>query len=183
VTAAAMLAALPDNLARRYVVDGECLRWTGATNGKGYGLVTARVVALDGSRVQASRGSHRVAWETVNGPIPRGHVLDHYRVGTDAPCIGTMCSFHVEPVTVRENTLRDGSASLTAANARKTHCPSDHPYDEDNTYVDPSGARECRTCRANRRPADRARRAARLALGPAAVDYAAGPLTLFELAA
>jgi hypothetical protein len=28
----------------------------------------------------------------------------------------------------------------------KTACPSGHPYDEANTYVDPKGARRCRTC-------------------------------------
>lgn len=33
------------------------------------------------------------------------------------------------------------------ANLRKTHCPQGHPYDEENTYVTPSGVRQCRTCR------------------------------------
>ena len=31
-------------------------------------------------------------------------------------------------------------------NARKTHCPKGHPYDEENTYLAPDGARQCRTC-------------------------------------
>jgi hypothetical protein len=32
--------------------------------------------------------------------------------------------------------------------ARKTHCPKNHPYDADNTYVTPSsGKRVCRTCK------------------------------------
>jgi hypothetical protein len=39
----------------------------------------------------------------------------------------------------------------------KTHCPQGHPYDDENTYVDDSGYKHCRTCRrermAVRRPA------------------------------
>lgn len=33
------------------------------------------------------------------------------------------------------------------AQAKKTHCPQGHPYDEENTYVTPSGSRQCKTCR------------------------------------
>lgn len=33
------------------------------------------------------------------------------------------------------------------ANGRKTHCPQDHPYDEENTYVTPAGVRQCKICR------------------------------------
>lgn len=32
-------------------------------------------------------------------------------------------------------------------NARKTHCPGGHPYDEENTYVTPAGVRQCKVCR------------------------------------
>lgn len=32
------------------------------------------------------------------------------------------------------------------APSERTHCPQDHPYDEKNTYVDPRGRRNCRTC-------------------------------------
>jgi hypothetical protein len=31
-----------------------------------------------------------------------------------------------------------------------THCPQGHPYDEENTYVDSSGYKHCRTCRRER---------------------------------
>lgn len=28
----------------------------------------------------------------------------------------------------------------------RSHCPHGHPYDHDNTYVDPKGSRRCREC-------------------------------------
>lgn len=36
-------------------------------------------------------------------------------------------------------------------NARKTHCKRGHPFDEENTRVEPDGARECRTCKNEKR--------------------------------
>lgn len=35
--------------------------------------------------------------------------------------------------------------------ARKAHCPKNHPYDGENTYRPPTGGRECRACRAESR--------------------------------
>ena len=46
--------------------------------------------------------------------------------------------------TPRENTLR--SNSLAALNAAKTCCSSGHEFTPENTYVDPTGKRNCRTC-------------------------------------
>lgn len=127
-TAAAMLAALPPDLAARYVVDGECLRWTGPTNGRqGYGLVIARTTTDDGRRVQAARMAHRVAYEAVHGPIPAGLVLDHFRVGTSARCIGNSCGVHVTPTTVRLNSLRPGSASPTRGQRREDRVRARRP--------------------------------------------------------
>ena len=34
-----------------------------------------------------------------------------------------------------------------APNTRKTHCPRGHAYNEENTYVDSYGGRQCRPCR------------------------------------
>jgi hypothetical protein len=33
------------------------------------------------------------------------------------------------------------------ANSRKTHCPSGHPYNDENTYFPPTGGRQCILCR------------------------------------
>lgn len=46
-------------------------------------------------------------------------------------------------------------------NRNKTHCPRDHEYTPENTYIQPNGSRYCRTCR--REASSRARRA-RLAM-------------------
>jgi hypothetical protein len=48
-----------------------------------------------------------------------------------------------------DNTL-DSVGHGTHNQARKTHCPQLHPYDATNTYNDPSGRRQCRTCRRDR---------------------------------
>jgi hypothetical protein len=62
------------------------------------------------------------------------------------PCVNPD---HLEAVTPRENYLR--GISPWAVNARKTHCPAGHPYDENNTYVNSKGCRVCRACRRAKR--------------------------------
>lgn len=46
----------------------DCIIWTGATTGRGYGAI-----AVDGKQVSA----HRYAYEREHGPIPRGALIDH----------------------------------------------------------------------------------------------------------
>jgi hypothetical protein len=123
-----------------------CLVWTGG-NSDGYGRFW-----LNGKH----QAAHRVAYEAVKGPIPEGLELDH-RCRTHA-CVNWD---HTEPVTGHENTLRgEGPA---AVNARKTHCPKGHPYDEANTYHQPwrnTTIRQCREChRARQREYKRRKKA------------------------
>lgn len=47
---------------------GDCWIWLSSKSEKGYGVFYA-----GGRTIRA----HRVAWELVNGPIPRGMLLDH----------------------------------------------------------------------------------------------------------
>lgn len=117
---------------------GVCWEWTKNTH-KGYGRFQ-----LDGKSVQA----HRVSWELLVGPIPAGLQIDHR-------CRNTLCvnPDHLEPDTPRENTLRGVAAIRGPHNrqARKTHCPQNHEYTTENTYVtrDKAGyvRRQCVTCR------------------------------------
>jgi hypothetical protein len=77
---------------------GECWLWTAGRTSMGYGKVHMpnRKTGL----------AHRRAYQLVNGPIPDGLVLDHL-------CRTPLCvrPDHLEPVTMRENTVR-GATSL-----------------------------------------------------------------------
>jgi hypothetical protein len=87
----------------RYEIDGDCWRWTGATNGKGYGTIR-----LPGGPVAYA---HRVAYHLLvddQFPIKSGGQaiqLDHVR-GRCA--VGRACvnPAHLEPVSNRLNTQR-----------------------------------------------------------------------------
>lgn len=57
-----------ESFAARTEWQGECLVWTGAQNGRGYGQMR-----VDGRPAKA----HRYAWERVNGVIPEGMYVDH----------------------------------------------------------------------------------------------------------
>jgi hypothetical protein len=134
-------APLADRLWSKVVITPGCWLFTGAKV-TGYGVLSRGPAGA--GRIQA----HRAAWELLVGPIPEGLQIDHLcRVRN---CVNPD---HLEPVTPRENFLR--GEGVSGKNARKTHCPQGHPYDEQNTYRTPTGGRQCLTCRrqhsANRR--------------------------------
>lgn len=106
------VAALAAVLGERTERTPTCWLWTGALNRGGYGLVS-----FDSKR----RMAHRVAYELVKGPIPKGLVLDHLcRVRN---CVNPD---HLEPVTNRENVLR--GIGLSAIAARRNQCEKGHAY-------------------------------------------------------
>ena len=114
-----------------------CIIWTGANNGRGYGIRY-----FDG----ANHLAHRLAWTLANGPIPDGLTIDHLcRVRA---CVNPD---HLEPTTYRENNLR--GTSLSAQQSRRTHCPRGHALSGDNLVVASlrAGKRTCRTCMIARR--------------------------------
>lgn len=126
----------------RVEITETCWIWHGRTSAGGYGRIDDNGV---------DKQTHRYAFEAFLWPIPEGMQLDHVKA---RGCIGPICCnpAHLEVVTPRENTLR--STNLAAINARKTHCPKGHRYDEENTAV-VGGRRVCRTCK---RANDRVRR-------------------------
>lgn len=85
------------------------------------------------------------------GPIPEGQTIDHLCHKHDECEGGTGCPHrlccnpsHLGVAPMVTNAMRGNSPF--AKNARKTHCPKDHPYDEANTVIE-NGKRVCRTCK------------------------------------
>lgn len=81
-----------------------CWVYAGELNRNGYGRVW-----VEGER----RMAHIAAYEALVGPVPEGLVLDHL-------CRVRCCCnpHHLEPVTVRENTLRGEARLFTKLGVR-----------------------------------------------------------------
>ena len=108
---------------------GPCWLWLAGRHSAGYGYfgVGRRMVL-----------AHRYAYQETRGPIPEGLEIDHLcRV---RHCVNHE---HLEPVIHRVNILR--GVGLTAREAKVTHCPQGHAYDEANTRSY-RGGRRCREC-------------------------------------
>lgn len=117
-----------------------CIEWAGALDRDGYGRFTVK----DEGRTTVL-SAHRVAFVLGTGTqVPVGLEIDH-------TCDNRKCVTpeHLAAVTSQHNTLRS-QTNPTAMNKRKTHCKHGHRFDDENTYVTPSGYRRCRKCHARR---------------------------------
>lgn len=105
-----------------------CWEWAGARFRQGYGMFY-----LDGK----ARRAHRVLYVWTYGEP---------RLGLDHECRNRWCvnPDHLAPKTTKENVL--AGVGPTARNAKKERCVNDHEFTPENTYVDPRGWRQCRTC-------------------------------------
>lgn len=110
-----------------------CWLWTGATNGKGYGVLAVNV------KVQYY--AHRRAWEFVNGPIPDGlHVLHR--------CDVTLCCnpAHLSLGTQRDNNLDRDQKGRKHAPYSCGFCAAGHNLRETGIRTWPNGRRKCELC-------------------------------------
>lgn len=103
--------------------EDECWLWTAGTR-KGYGQFYAQGVTAQ---------AHRVAWLLDGRLLTPELTLDH--LCGERRCVNVN---HLEEVSRGENTRR-GKRKITS-------CPQGHSYDPKNTYLDPRGKRQCRTC-------------------------------------
>jgi len=110
---------------------------SGWLNEEGYRRITVKI-----NGKQKSPYVHQLIAEAFHGPCPEGQQVRHYPDRS--------------PDNNRPDNLRYGTGSDnihdavehgTHFQARKTHCPQGHEYSEENTYIFPSGARHCKTCR------------------------------------
>jgi hypothetical protein len=111
--------------------EGGCHFWTGPLDRDGYGAFYLR---------RKNRRAHRVAWYEVHGEIPEGMVVNH--ICKTRNCVNVQ---HLQIVTPRENTLHD-SVTVSAINARKTHCPRGHEYDRIYSTRRGGKSRYCSIC-------------------------------------
>lgn len=129
--------ALPEKIKARTKVTDSCWIWTGAKNGRGYG-----VLKFCGERKW--RMAHRVTFELLKSKIPAGLVIDHL-------CRNTSCvnPEHLEAVSQKVNVLR--GTSPVAKGARKMKCKHGHKYTPENTRMfrrrDGREYRRCVLCR------------------------------------
>lgn len=112
-----------------------CIEWFGCRSPQGYGQF------WDGDGYVLA---HRWAYQRRRGEIPTGLVIDH--LCRNRACVNV---YHLECVTMLENTLRGVLIETHKANAKKkTHCKRGHPLFGPNVRINAHGHRGCRACMA-----------------------------------
>ena len=106
-----------------------CWKWLGTIGSKGYGRTR-----WNGKYMH----SHRAVYEILRGEVSPELQLDH--LCRNRACVNPD---HLEPVTAKVNVLR--GEGLAAVNAKKTHCPKNHEYSNENTYI-LRNHRYCKEC-------------------------------------
>lgn len=130
---------LPERFWDKCIPDpnGGCWLWIGSIIHEGYGHFRWPL------RSRELVYSHRLAFETLNGPIPDDKMIDHL-------CRVRCCCnpAHLEPVTCKENVARGRGPEVARARMlARTHCKHGHALTPDNIYL----WREIRICRSCRR--------------------------------
>ena len=123
---------MPHNPRARFLayveqVDNGCWIWKGHLDAKGYGAFGIGTKVLR---------AHRWSFQNIRGEtLISGLELDH--LCRNRACVNP---WHLEQVDHQTNMSR-------GFHATKTHCIRGHEFNEENTYVDPRGRRNCRRCK------------------------------------
>jgi len=113
---------------KKVEITNSCWIWKGTT-GAGYGQYTYKAKRY---------GSHRFAYELLEGKIPEGWEIHHL-------CENKLCvnPAHLQIVTVRDHRAREGELH------RKDYCKWGHLLSEENIYIYRLPTRlmvQCRIC-------------------------------------
>ncbi len=117
----------------------DCWNWLGHVSSDGYGIFDLWVRLDSYTSIPAAR----FAYLDTFGAMPNHLQADHL-------CRNRLCCnpAHLEAVTQQENIERGEVHLVPIRRAIKRHaCPHGHEYNLFNTYIRPSGSRECRLCR------------------------------------
>lgn len=119
-----------------------CWEWCGSRKGGrygGYGTI------FYGGKTESA---HRVAYQLTYGVIPDGMVVCHRC--DHPPCVRPDHLFLGTLSDNAQDCVNKGRHRGGERNARKTHCPSGHPYEGENIIWRASNnSRECRICHYN----------------------------------
>lgn len=91
-----------------------CWEWQGARDPRGYG----RTHHFPDGKKRSCGAVHRIVWEALRGPIPKGMVIDHIAC-RNPPCCNPE---HLRVVTPTVNAMENNESPI-AAHAMKRACP------------------------------------------------------------
>lgn len=123
-----------------------CWLWDGATTPQGSGKFT---IGPRGAKRWLI--AHRVVHVNVIGPL--GPDDESFQSCRQPRCVNPA---HLRGYYKLDNPAR--ANDLPVKNRVKAECPAGHPFHGENLYIDPRGARGCKTCRRQQFIASQARR-------------------------